>query len=51
MGKTIADAIRHINVTPDRLGLATISDKIRRGEKIIAVIKHQDGTKTVIGNG
>ncbi len=50
MTKTIADALRHINLTPEVLGLAAIEDKIRRGEAIVAIIGHADGTKENIFN-
>jgi len=45
MPKTIADAIRNIDITPETLGMATIGDKIRRGEAILAVVGHSDGSK------
>ena len=51
MTKTIADAIRHINITPEELGMTAINDKVRRGESIVAIIKHADGTKEKVFDG
>ena len=51
MTHTIADAIRHINITPEELGMTAINDKIRRGERVVAIIKHVDGIKENVFDG
>ncbi len=48
MSKTIADTIRHVKVYPEDLGMATLIEKVRKAENVIAVVTHQDKTKTVI---
>ncbi len=40
MSKTIADAIRHVKIYPEDLGMATLIEKVRMEEDIVVVIKH-----------
>ena len=38
--KSIADAIRHVNIYPEDLGMATLIEKVRMEEDIVVVVKH-----------
>ena len=40
MTRTIADALRHVKIYPEDLGLATLIEKIRMEENIVVVVNH-----------
>ena len=51
MGRTIADVLRHVNIFPEDLGMATLMEKLPRAENITAVVKHKNGKTQVISVG